>query len=386
MFIPVAVDNIAFPESSSLSTLDFVPESFDAFQAYSNVPTSSLYTTQSIQTNTSFFYRTGVNADGRILCVPEGGGNSIVWNTNNDTSASLSVTGGGTFLRNILWDNVTNSWIVCGTTNFIKVDCDTLATTLIPVPTGQVGTQYVASVAYGGKLYSLPLVSVTASTKVAIVDLVNNTSTLSANTIGVTGGFWGGVLTSVGTIYFVREVGSATTIYEYNPATDTGTNFGNMAGNTGYGVVNLPDGNVFIAPVNTATGFSNQTCYIVNPNDKSVQTLSNVPFSLYSGLCVGQSGIVYGLRSQSTGTAHGIFGFDPKTNTGFTTQYAVQRPTGGQRGFQDMFSLADGRLILMPGLLNSGRLVYYSYLENPNNNTFPNIGTANPIIPNGKGL
>jgi hypothetical protein len=386
MFIPVAVDNIAFPESSSLSTLDFVPESFDAFQAYSNVPTSSLYTTQSFQLNTISLFRSGPNGDGRFLMIPEGGGTSIVYNTNNDTTSSLSITGGGTFNRNVLWDNVTNSWIVCGTTNFVKVNCDTLATTNIPVPTGQVGTQYAACVTYGGKLYGIPFVSVTASTKVAIVDLVNNTSTLSANTIGVTGGFWGGVLTSVGTIYFVREAGSATTIYEYNPETDTGTNFGNMTGNTGYGVVNLPDGNVFIAPVNTSTTLANQTCYIVNPTNKEIQTLSNVPFSLYSGLCVGQSGIVYGLRSQSTGTAHGIFGFNPKTNTGFTTQYAVQRPTGGQRGFQDMFSLADGRLILMPGVANSGRLVYYNYLENPNNNTFPNIGTVNPIIPNGRGL
>jgi hypothetical protein len=241
-------------------------------------------------------------------------------------------------------------------------------------------------VTYGGKLYGIPFVSVTASTKVAIVDLVNNTSTLSVNTIGATGGFWGGVLTSVGTIYFVREVGSATTIYEYNPATDTGTNFGNMAGNTGYGVVNLPDGNVFIGPVQTPTTFAVNTCYIVNPTNKQIQTLTNIPFSVYSGLCVGQSGIVYGMRSEATGTANGIYGFNPKTNTAFLTQYAIQRPTAGQRGFQDMYSLADGRLVLMPGLQNSGRLVYYTYLDNPNNNTFPIIGTANPIMTNGKGL
>jgi len=385
MFIPVAVDNIAFPESSSLSTLDFIPESFDAFQAYSNVPTSSLYTTQSFQLNISALWRTGINGDGRILMVPEGGGTSYIYNTNNDTTSSLSATG-GTFNRNVLWDNVTNSWVVCGSGNFVKINCDTLTQTNIPVPVSQVGTQYAAAVAYGGKVYAMPFVSVTASTKVAIFDLVNNTSTLSANTVGATGGFWGAVLTSVGTIYFVREAGSATTIYEYDPATDTGTNFGTMSGNTGYGVVNLPDGNVFIGPVQTPTTFAVNTCYIVNPTNKQIQTLSNVPFSIYSGLCVGQSGIVYGLRSQSTGTAHGIYGFNPKTNTGFLTPYSVQRPTAGQRGFQDMYSLADGRLILMPGLSNSGRLAYYTYLDNPNNNTFPNIGTANPIIPNGKGL
>lgn len=386
MFAPVALENIAFPQSSSLSTLDFIPESFDAFQAYSNIPTSSLYTTESIQTNTTFLYRCGPNGDGKILCMPEGGGSSIIWDTNTNTSSSLSITTGGTFNRNVLWDNLTNSWIVSGTTNFVKINCDTLAQTNIPVPSGQVGTQYVASVAYGGKMYSLPLVSTTASTKVAIVDLVANTASLSANTVGATGGFWGAVLTSVGTIYFVREVGSATTIYEYNPATDTGTNFGTMSGNTGYGVINLPNGNVLIAPAVTSSTTGTTTCYVVNPVNKAIQTLTNIPFSVYSGLCVGQSGIVYSIRSEATGTNNGIWGFNPTTNTGFKTDYAVQRPTGGQRGFQDFFSLPDGRLIAMPGVNNSGRLVYYTYLNNPNNNTFPNIGAANPIIPNGKGL
>jgi hypothetical protein len=150
----------------------------------------------------------------------------------------------------------------------------------------------------------------------------------------------------------------------------------------------IPDsnGNVFIAPLSTTPTFTAVTCYIVNPTNKAIQTLTSLPFGYYSGLCVGQSGIVYGISSQaSANTAHGFYGFNPATNTAFTTQYVLQRPTSGQRGFQDAFSLSDGRIVLIPGQNNSGRLVYYSYLQNPNNNTFPGIGVANPIMGNSKG-
>jgi hypothetical protein len=380
MFAPIAVDNIDFPTRTSLSTLDFLPESFEAYQAYSNMPTSSTYTTQSIATNQNALLRCGINGDGRILCIPEGGGSTFIWNTVTETSSSAGSISPGT-VRNVVWDNVTNSWIICGNNSFVKVNCDTLATTSITVPTNG-GTQYPAAVAFGGRAYAMPLVSTNANTAVAIFDLVANTATTSSVKAGA-GGFWGACLTSVGTIYFAREVGATNnSIFEYNPTTGTGTNFATLSGNTGYGPVNLPNGNVFVANLGI-----NTTAYIINPVNKSIQTIPTAGFGYLLGICVGQNGHVYGMGSDTNASNNGIWGFNTTTNLGYKTQYRVQPPSSGGRGFQDMFSLADGRLILMPGQnMTNNLLVYYTFLQNPRNNTFSQIGAGNPIIQNAKGL
>lgn len=384
MFAPIAVDNVAFPQSSSMSTLDFLPETFEAFQSYSNFATSSTYVTQSLAPSPtiSTIMRWGMGPDNQILGIAESGGTIYKWNANTDTLTTHGSQSPGT-VRNVVWDNLTNSWVICGASSFVKVSCDNLSVSAsIAVPTGQTGTQYAAAVAFGGKAYALPLVSVTTGTKVAIFDLVNNTSSLSANTIGgASGGYWGAVLTSVGTIYFVKESGiTNNSIYEYNPLTDTGANFGTFSGIIGYGPTNLPNGNVFIPVLRF-----NQTCYIVNPVNKSIQTIPTAGFGYETGICVGQNGHVYGMSSSTNVSQNGIWGFNTSTNTGYKTQYVVQPPSGGSRGFQDMFSLADGRLILMQGDGNNGRLVYYTYLSNPNSNTFTSIGAVNPIMTNGKG-
>jgi len=381
MFTPVAVDNIAFPESSSLSTLDFLPESFDAFQAYNNFTTSSTYTTQSFTTTPNAIMRWGMGPNNQILGVPEVGGTVYKWDANTDTMTTHGTKAIGT-IRNIVWDNLTNSWVMCGTLSFVKISCDNLAvSSSISVPTNQ-GTQYPAVVAFGGKAYAMPLVSTGVNTAVAIFDLVANTATTSSVKTGVTGtGYWGACLTSVGTIYFAREPGGTNNaIFEYNPITDTGTNFATLTGSPGYGIINLPNGNVFVAALGV-----NQTVYIINPVNKAIQTIATAGFGYSAGICIGQNGHVYGIQSQSTGD-NGIWGFNTTTNTGYLTQYAVQRPTSTARGFQDLFQLSDGRLIAMTGQNNSGRLVYYNYIDNPRNNTFPSIGAVNPIMTNGKGL
>lgn len=382
MFAPIAVDNIAFPQSSSMSTLDFIPESFEAFEAYSNYTTSSTATSQSFSNVVTYAQgRWGMGPNGRILGVSETGTTANVWDTNTNTlSAGISLGTTGTN-RNVVWDNVTNSWVVCGTSNFVKVNCDTLATTAIAVPTGQTGTQYPSVVAFGGKAYALPLVSAGSSTKVAIFNLVNNTSTLSANTIGVAiAGFWGAVLTSIGTIYFFAEsAGTNISIYEYNPITDTGTAFATLTGNPGYGPINLPNGNVFAPGLGV-----NQNAFIINPRNKSIQTITSAGFGYGTGICVGQTGHPFGVRSAATGD-NGIWGFNTRTNSGYLSNLSVQRPSSGDRGFQDMFSLPDGRLVLMPGNSNSGILAYYTFLSQPANNTFSSIGSVNPIMTSGKG-
>lgn len=380
MFAPIAVDNIDFPQRTSLSTLDFLPESFDAYQAYSNIPTASTYTTQSIVTSISAIMRYGINDTGKILGIPEGGGTTFIWNTNTETSSSAGSISPGT-VRNVVWDNLTNSWIICGATNFVKVNCDTLATTNIAVPTNQ-GSEYPAVVAYGGKAYAMPLVSTGTNTAVAIFDLVANTATTSSVKTGGGLGYWGACLTSVGTIYFCKESSATnTSIFEYNPTTGTGTFFGTLTATPGYGIMNLPNGNVFVASLGT-----NQSCYIINPVNKAIQTITTAGFGYATGICVGQNGHPYGMYSTSTASDNGIWGFNTTTNRGYLTQYRVQPPATGIRGFQDLFSLADGRLIAMPGQGNSGRLVYYTYLQNPGNNTFSQVGAGNPIITNGKGL
>jgi hypothetical protein len=378
MFAPIAVDNIAFPQSSSLSTLDFLPESFEAFAAYNNFTTSSTYTTQSFTTTPNDIYRWGMGPNNQILGIRESTGGTVYkWDANTDTMTTHGTQSIGS-VRNVVWDNVTNSWVICGTNAFVRISCANLAvSSSISVPTNQ-GTQYPAAVAFGGKAYAMPLVSTGVNTAVAIFDLVANTATTSSFKGG--GSYWGACLTSVGTIYFVREAGGANvSISEYNPITDTGTNFGTALGNAGYGPINLPNGNVFIPALGTGQGF-----VIVNPVNKSIQSTAGGNFAYGTGICVGANGHVYGMFSQATG-ANGIYGFNTTTNTGYLTQYVVQRPTSGGRGFQDMFQLSDGRLVLMPGQNNGGLLVYYNYINNPRNNTFPPIGAANPIMTSGKG-
>jgi hypothetical protein len=377
MFAPVATQNIDFPTRTSLSTLDFLPESFDAYQAYSNIPTASTFTSQSYSTSLDSILRCGINDTGRILCIPEDGGTTFIWNTNTETSSSAGSISPGT-VRNVVWDNLTNSWIIAGSSNFVKVNCDTLATTNIAVPTN-VGGDYAAVVAFGGKAYAMPLVGTGVNTAVAIFDLVANTATTSSVKGG--GSYWGACLTSVGTIYFAREEGATNnSIFEYNPITGTGTNFATFTGNTGYGITNLPNGNVFVPALGV-----NQNVYIINPVNKSIQTIAAAGFGYSTGICVGQNGHPYGIAAASAGN-NGIWGFNTITNTGYLTSYTVPQPSADGRGYQDLFSLADGRLVAMPGQSNGGKLTYWTYLQNPRNNTFSQIGVGNPIITNGKGL
>lgn len=380
MFAPIAVDNIDFPQRASLSTLDAIPESFEAFQAYSNVPTASTFTTQSFTTIINTIYRWGINGNGKILGISESGGSAFVWDTNTETSSSVASVAPGT-VRNVVWDNLTNSWVICGQDSFVKVNCDTLATTVITNPTNA-AVGYAAAVAYGGKAYAVPLSGTSTNSAVAIYDLVTNTASTSSAKIGVssTTGFWGACLTSVGTIYFARETGVANqSIYEYNPTTGTGTLFGTFSGATGYGITNLPNGNVFIPSLGI-----NGTVYIVNPVNKGIQTIATAGFGYQAGICVGQNGHPYGIRSATTN--NGMWGFNTTTNTGYLTSYTVPAATSGDRGYQDFFSLADGRLVAMPGQSNSGRLTYWTYLQNPKNNTFSQIGAGNAIMQNAKGI
>ena len=381
MFSPVAVDNIDFPQSSSLSTLDFIPESFEAFAAYSNYSvTSSLYTSASFNPIAiNAIMRWGMGPDNQILGISEGGGTVYKWDANTDTMTTHGSHSPGT-VRNVVWDNVTNSWVICGSNSFVKISCDNLAVSAsISVPTNT-GTQYPAVVAFGGKAYAMPLVSVNASTRVAIFDLVANTSTTSSVTLGIAtgGGFWGAVLNSIGTIYFVREAAATNnSIYEYNTITDSGSYFGTLGGNTGYGPINLPNGNVAACALSGTPGTN---IYIINPVNKSIETKTGTNFAYATGLCIGQNGDILG---QVTGANSGIYGYNTTTGAGYKTNVALTG-MGTSRGYQDLFSLSDGRLINMPGQNNSGRLAYVTYL--PNNTTFPSIGAANPIMTNGKGV
>jgi hypothetical protein len=386
MFAPIAVDNVAFPESSSLSTFDFLPESFDAFQAYSNTPTSSTFSSQSFTPTPTInaIQRYGMGPNNQILSISDSNNGTVYkWDANTDTMTTHGTQSIGN-VRNILWDNVTNSWVLFGTSAFVKISCDNLAvSSSITVPTNQ-GTGYAAGVAYGGKVYALPVGSTGTNTAVAIFDLVTNTATTASVPVGIstTNAFWGACLTSVGTIYFGRDTAVTNqSIYEYNPQTGTGTLFGTLGGSSGYGMLNLPNGNVFIPVLGI-----NQTVYIVNPVNKAIQTIATAGFGFRGGICVGQNGHPYGIQSGTASGGPGIWGFNTTTNRGYLTQYTVPSATSGDRGYQDFFSLADGRLIGMPVQNNSGRLTYWTYLQNPRNNTFSPIGAANPIMQNSKGI
>lgn len=383
MFAPVSFQDISFPERTVMGTLDTIPRAFNAWNSYSNQATASVPTTSSYYTTSlNGIGRYGLAANDRILGVLETGTTAYIWDTNTNTEiGSVALTNPGT-IRKVVYDNLTNSWVVCGSNNFIKINCETTASTNIAVPTQQ-GGQYASAIAYNGKAYGLPLVSTNANTAVAIFDLVANTSTTSSVKPG-TGGWWGTTLTSVGTIYFFKETaGTNNSVYEYNPVTDTGTLFGTMSGTTGYMPTNLPDGRVWVGQYNATTS------YIINPNNKAITTITGAVTYGYMGICVGQDGKVYTMVSNSGSGTSTLIYFNPLTNiaTNMSSQLVFTRPSTGDRGYQDMFQLADGRIVLMPGQNNSGRLVYVNYLASGNgrNNGYTPNGMANPIMTTGQG-
>ena len=393
MFAPVSFQDISFPERAVMGNLDMIPEAFGAWNQYSNqatasVPTTSSYFTTSLSGSGAAIPRWGLGANNRLLGVAENGTTAYIWDANTNTEVgSVALTNPGT-IRKVVYDNLTNSWVVCGSNNFIKVNCDTTASTNIAVPTNT-GNNYPSVVAFNGKAYGLPLVSVASTTRVAIFDLLANTSTTSSVTLGAsagTAGYWGAVLNSIGTIYFFKEAGATgTAIYEYLPSLDTGSFFGTMTSSPGYFPTNLPDGRVWTGQ------YGNSGSYYINPNDKQITNISgSINFGL-SGVCVGQDGKVYTLRS-STGAAgiSTLIYFNPKNNvtTSMTNQIIFTRPTSGDRGYQDLVQLSDGRMVVLSGQNNSGRLVYVNYLASGNdkNNGYTSAGMTNPIMITGQGV
>lgn len=386
MFAPVAFEDISFPERVVMGNFDMIPASFNAWTQYSNQPTASVPTTSSyFTTSVNGIARWGLGSNNRLLGVLEGGTTAYIWDANTNTEVgSVALTNPGT-IRKVVYDNLTNSWVVCGTNNFIKVNCETTASTNIAVPTNT-GNNYPAVVAFNGKAYGLPLVSVGSTTRVAIFDLVGNTSTTSSVTLGAsagTAGYWGACLNSLGNIYFFKENGATNTaIYDYNPVLDTGSYFGTLASTPGYVVTNLPDGRVFSAQYNGTSA------YLINPNNRNITTVTGTASYGYMGVCVGQDGKVYTLVSSLSARSTLTY-FNPKNNTSveMTSQLLFTRPSSGDRGFQDLAQLSDGRIVVLPGQNNSGRLVYVNYLASGNNrnNGYTNSGMTNPIMQNGGG-
>lgn len=383
MFAPVSFQDISFPERVVMGNLDMIPESFNAWTQYSNQPTASVPTTSSYYTTSiNGIARWGLGSNNKLLGVLEGGTTAYIWDANTNTEiGSVALTNPGT-IRKVTYDNTTDSWVVCGSNNFIKVNCQTTASTNIAVPTN-IGSQYPSVVAFNGKAYGLPLVSTGANTAIAIFDLVGNTATTSSYKPG-TGGYWGACLNSLGNIYFFKENGGTNNaIIDYNPVTDSGTTFGTTTGSPGYIITNLPDGRVFSAQYNASTA------YLINPNNKTVSTITGSVSYGYMGVCVGQDGKVYTMVSNTgVGTSTLIY-FNPKNNiaTSMSSQIVFTRPSSGDRGYQDLAQLSDGRIIVLPGQNNSGRLVYVNYLASGNdkNNGYTNSGMTNPIMQNGGG-
>jgi len=379
MFSPVSFQDVSFPTGITATTLDSIPESFNAWQSYSNVPTASTYTTQSFTTSfpLTALGRWGLAANGEILGVPESGGTSYIWKTSNNTlqvGPNISI---GT-IRKVLYDAITNSWVVMGGSSLAKVSCvNTSSVTTIANPTNQ-GSQYASAVVFNGRAYGTPLTGMGVNTSVAIWDLVANTAVTASGALNGNVSRWGAVVTSVGTIYFAPESGG--NILEFNPTTGTGTTFGNISGAPGYSITNLPNGNVFMAQLTAATS----TKYVINPVNKNIKSFTGSGIGSALGNCVGQDGLAYYMIADTTNA--NLNAFNPVNESSFSTGITLQRPTSGNRGYQDMFTLADGRLIMMPGQNNAGRVVYVTNSNNPNNNTYSLDSMVNPIMFNGGGL
>lgn len=385
MFAPVAFEDISFPERQVMGNLDSLNRSFGAWGSYSNQLTASAYTTSSYFTSSvNGLARWGLGSNNRLLGILETSTTAYIWDANTNTQVgSVSLTNPGT-IRKVVYDNLTDSWVVCGSNNFVKVNCQTTASTNIAVPTNQ-GTEYPSVVAFNGRAYGLPLASTGVNTAIAIFDLVGNTATTSSVKPG-TGGWWGAVYNSIGTIYFFKENGGTNNaVYEYNPVTTSGSLFGTMTGIPGYLPTNLPDGRVWTAQ------YGGSTSYVINPINKVITTFTGSVNYGYMGVAVGQDGNVYTMVGQSnvSGPNSTLIYFNTKNNLAYNlgTQITFTKPSSGDRGYQDLFQLSDGRLAVMPGQNNNGQGVYVNYLASGNNknNGYTNSGMSNPIMQNGGG-
>ena len=359
MFSPVAVQDISFPATKA--TLDSTYAFFEAQAAYNNTPSASAATTQSIAGVNSTIADPIFEPTGKILIANDGGGNYQIFDTNTNTFQT--VVGASTGGRSGCYDPDTNSWIVVGYNNIKKIPVtNTGSISTCSYPTNGGATQYSSTIAYNGLVYSAPYVGMGAQSSIMIYDPKTNTATTASGALNGNAERLGAAIGGDGALYF--GAGSASSILRYVPETNTANTIAASA-NGFNGMVSLPNGNIFWGDMPSGRFFE------YSWETKTVRTITFTPPTFngrWGKMTLGMDGLVYIMNSRGAGTPAEciVWAYNYKTQTIFATQYRLPASsTSGDRMYQGIAALPDGRLLGIPG--QGGTMTYFNIRGfNPN--------------------
>ena len=274
-------------------------------------------------------------SNGKIYGAPHTSTSWLVINTNTDAVATTgSANNGNTGAR---YDKITNRVYTFGNydgggNNGTYIDVATDATTNlsagVPSLTGGPVQAFDGNKLYMVRLYSSP-------TNLYEYNISAGTST----SIGSQGGdkFPRGTLAANGKIFW--GPGGSTTFCEYDPATNTITNFSQGGGGgDSYGPVCAHyDGFLYCFP-----RFNNLTSILkINPSTRAITTITTSLSSanyISMGTCIGLDGRIYVARENG-----GIYWYDPYANTSGTITMA-----SGDTSFGAIMMGANGDLYAIP--------------------------------------
>lgn len=240
-------------------------------------------------------------SNGKIYA-PSADGSRTDWaiiNTSNDTIAVTGSVNSKNF--GARYDKITNQVFAFGAGG-TKIDCSTDAASNVSGP-----SQYNGGAVQGldgDKLYTGPLFS---NNNIYEYDISANTSTSKGATSGDR--YPIGTLAANGKVFFPS--GGGTSFTEYDPATNTLTNFGSFTGDYTGPMVAHYDGYIYCFP-----RFFNQSVIRLNPDTRATTTIHtlSIPTNIISmNTCIGLDGRIYVTRENG-----GVYWYDPYSNTSGT--------------------------------------------------------------------
>jgi hypothetical protein len=258
------------------------------------------YATSSVRIGSAYtsanqWYGAALASNGKIYCPPHGRSDWAIIDTATDTIATTgSINNNNMGAR---FDKITNQVFAFGSTG-TKIVCSTDAASNISGPANRNGGGVQAL--DGDKIYTIGLFGTNG---VYEYDISANTNTLKQS---VGDRYTHGTLASNGKIYW--GAGGGTQFTEYDPATDTLTNFGSFTGDYTGPMVAHYDGYLYNFP-----RFFNSSIIRVNPTTRAtttIHTLSISPQVISAASCVGLDGRIYVARENG-----GVYWYDPYSNT-----------------------------------------------------------------------
>lgn len=269
------------------------------------------------------WYGAALASNGKIYAPPHARTDWAIIDTSNDTIATTgSVNQDNMGAR---YDKITNQVFAFGNGG-TKINCSTDASSNVSGPSNRNGGAVQAL--DGDKLYTIGLFSTTG---IYEYDVSANTSTFKQS---VGDRYIGGTLAANGKIYW--PAGGGTQFTEYDPSTDTLTNFGSFTSDYTGPMVAHYDGYIYCFP-----RFFNQTVVRVTPSTRAttnIHTLS-IPTNIIStNACIGLDGRIYVTRENG-----GVYWYDPYSNTSDTILIS-----NGQNGYAGITMGMHGDLYVIP--------------------------------------